>query len=348
MARQADGPAGVRNAAVLADGELLREQQTGLIFANRQLIVTCLNPAAATLLGHAESALLGAPLADCAQPLADWAGQVIEANRTLQVAEAELGQARADLSFQPLADGVLIELHPITERLRQRHIAERADHQQAIAQLIQGLVHELRNPLAGVRGAAQLISAQATQEPIRRHAGLIQREVDRISKLIDQFVSGSQADRQPVNIHQVLGECADLVMAEARGRVRMVQDFDPSIPELLGVGDQLHQLFLNLFRNAVQAGAERISTTTRIEHDSPLVDPPARHALRVDIDDNGSGVPADLAERLFLPMVSGRRHGTGFGLAIAQRIARGHGGLIEYHRLDQGSRFRFRLPLEVA
>lgn len=138
------------------------------------------------------------------------------------------------------------------------------------------------------------------------------------------------------------------MVAERHGRLELIRDFDPSIPELMADADRLHQLVLNLVRNAVQSGAGRIRLVTRIEHDSPLVDRPARHAVRVEIEDDGQGVPETLRDRLFLPMVSGRDQGSGFGLAIVQQIARAHGGLVEYQPCPSGSAFIVRLPLLAA
>lgn len=245
-------------------------------------------------------------------------------------------------------DSVLIELHPIAARVRQRQMAERADREQAVALLSRRLAHELRNPLAGVRGASQLIGASAEGDAVRRHAGMIQREVDRIVRLIDEFADGGESRFTSINIHRIIDEAAELAVAESAGRVTLERDFDASIPKLRADGIQLHRMLLNLLRNSVQADAATIRTVTRIEHDCALLDDPGRHAVRIDIDDDGRGVPESLHDRLFLPLVSGRGDGTGFGLAIVQQIARAHGGLVEFQPLAHGSRFRIHLPLIPA
>jgi two-component system, NtrC family, nitrogen regulation sensor histidine kinase GlnL len=323
---------------------------TGLIRTDEQGCVTWANRAAADLLGRRPSALPGQLLADLWPQLAELDLRTRTRGQALQAVELRLAPEgpAMDVQLQTTPGGSLIEMHPVTERIRQREMAERADRQQAISLLSRRLAHELRNPLAGVRGAAQLISATSNDPTLSRHARLIQREVDRITGLIERFAGDDSSQREPVNLHQVLDEVAELVQAEHQGSLELIRHYDPSIPELHSSSGQLHQLFLNLMRNSLQAGARRIQLSTRIEHHSPLVDEPARHAVRIDVDDDGDGVPEALRDRLFLPLVTGRDQGSGFGLAVVQQIARGHGGLVEYLPLSPGSRFRVRLPLIPA
>lgn len=312
--------------------------------------VVWMNRAASDLLGCPARQAIDQPLEQLSPALAGWEQRMRQLGRILRVAEAPLDQTGVfvDAVLQPLDDHALIELHPVTERIRQREITERADRQQSVALMARRLAHELRNPLAGVRGAAQLVAATDGNPASARHARMIQREVDRILALIERLSGEAGQQLEPVNLHRVLNESAELVVAEQAGQLRLEQYYDPSIPLLQSDSGQLHQLFLNLLRNAAQAGARCIAITTRIEHDSVLVHEPVRHAVRIDIDDDGEGVPEALHDRLFLPLVSGRDQGTGFGLAVAQNIARAHQGLIEFEPLEQGSRFRVRLPLIVA
>jgi len=268
--------------------------------------------------------------------------------QSLQISELQIEQTHAlvDVHLQSLGNwDVLIELHPVTERVRQREMTDKADRQQTLALLARALAHEIRNPLAGVRGAAQLIEAIGADPAEQRHARMIQREVDRITRLIERFAEAAPEEREAVNLHQILNETLELVDAESPTGLRIERRFDPSIPDILASSGPLHQLFLNLLRNAVQANASHLTLSSRIEHHSPLVDRPARHAVQIDIDDNGPGVEPSLRDKLFLPMVSGRDQGSGFGLAVVQQIARSHGGLVEYLPLADGSRFRVRLPL---
>lgn len=325
------------------------ELATGLLRVDGKGRVEWSNRSADALLAPAGIRLPDRDLHHVSPSLADWVRQVAEQGRSLHVPEAllEEGGTTVDLYLHPVDDSVLIELHPIAERVRQREMAERADRQQALSLMTRRLAHELRNPLAGVRGAAQLIAARGSDAASGRHAGMIQREVDRITALIDRFADNGDRRTEAVNLHRILTETAELVAAEQQGGLSVDNDFDPSIPELVGDAGQLHQLFLNLMRNAAQAGATRLRLSTRIEHNAPLLNRPGGNAVRVDVDDDGGGVPAPLRERLFLPLVSGRDQGSGFGLAIVQQIARGHGGLVEYQPLEAGSRFRVRLPLDV-
>jgi len=327
---------------------------TGLIRVDQRHRVSWINRAAADLFGRSQSALLSLPLTELSVALDDWHGRMRHLGQPLQVSEAQLddGGPVLDVVFHRIDQSsdqyTMIELHPVAERIRQRAMAERADRQQTLVLLTRRLAHELRNPLAGVRGAAQLINAATVEPTLIRHAQMIQREVDRITGLIERFAGDGEKRLEAVNLHQVLNEVGELVLAENHGHLKMKKHYDPSIPDLHSNAGQLHQLFLNLLRNSIQAGAAEIRMTTRIEHRSPLVDEPARHAVRIDIDDDGQGVPEALRDRLFLPLVTGRDQGSGFGLAVAQQIARMHRGLIEFEPLAQGSRFRVRLPLIAA
>ncbi len=320
---------------------------TGLIRVDSHGRILELNRAAADLFGGSMPQLCGSLLVDISPSLEAWRRRLDHSEHSLSVLEAhiERDEVNVDATFQRMPGGALVELHPITERVRQRELAERADRQQSLAMMSHRLGHELRNPLAGVRGAAQLIETTAQAPDLVRHARMIQREVDRITGLIDRFAGKPRPQSGPVNLHRILDETAELVLAENHDDLDLIRAFDPSIPELNSDAGQLHQLFLNLMRNSLQAGATTLRLTTRIEHHSPLIDGPARHAVRIDVEDDGEGVPSELRDRLFLPLVSGRDQGSGFGLAVVQQIARSHGGLVEYEALQSGSRFRVRLPL---
>ena len=211
--------------------------------------------------------------------------------------------------------------------------------------LRRNLGHEIRNPLGGIRGAAQMMAEELQDRDLGTLAELIMREVDRIDELMARF-GQPELEFQAIDIHYVLGETTDLLRMESGEAVIIVQDYDPSIPPVSADASALRQLLLNLARNAFQAGAKEIRFRSRVDHDSGLLQPGTSSFIRVDIEDDGCGVPESLRGLLFLPMVTGRRDGTGLGLALAQQIAAAHGGLLTYAALSPGSRFTLRLPLE--
>ncbi|NBB92270.1 MAG: hypothetical protein GVY32_03780 [Gammaproteobacteria bacterium] len=326
------------------------ELATGLVRVDDEGLIEWANRSAAALLAPVGVSLHGRNIHHLSPALGEWVRRVLDQGRSLHAPEARIDESETavDAYLHPVEGGVLVELHAISERVRQRAMTERADRQQALGRMARQLAHELRNPLAGVRGAAQLIASRDGDETSARHAAMIQREVDRITALLERFGENGSGRRSRINLHRILSETVELIAAERHGRLRIEQDFDPSIPELIADESQLHQLFVNLLRNGVQADADSIRLSTRIERNSPLLDRPSEHAVVIDFDDNGRGVPESLREKLFLPLVSGHDQGTGFGLAVAQQIARHHGGLVEYQPLDAGSRFRVRLPLTRA
>jgi two-component system nitrogen regulation sensor histidine kinase GlnL len=324
---------------------------TGLISVDANQQITQCNQAACTYFGKTRMGLVGSIIGTLLPQSVLALIQDRARQQTIQISEVELAAEKqsVDIGITHLdSNHTLIEIHPVTERIRQRAHADRIDQQQAIAQLARQLAHEVRNPLAGIKAAAQLIEQQSIDASATRHADIINRGTERIISLLERFAQDQAQQKSPTHLHQLLQETADLVSVEQQGQLTINPDFDPSIPLLWADQDQLNQLFLNLMRNSAQARASLIRITTRIEHNSPVIEPPARHAIRVEIRDNGDGVPEHLRQRLFLPLVSGREHGSGFGLAVAQQIARAHGGLIEYEPGDQTTAFILRLPLLVA
>jgi len=324
---------------------------TGLISVDTNQIILQCNQAACTYLGKPSIALLGSSIEPFVPQALLMALLDHKRRHTIQMSEVELGaqQKKVDVEITPLeSNHALIEIHPVSERIRQRAHADRVDKQQAVGHMARQLAHELRNPLAGIKAAAQLIGQQSREPSVTRHADIINRGTERILALLEHFAQEKEHQKSRVHLHQLLQETADLVAVEWGSQLSIDRDFDPSIPLIYADEDQLNQLFLNLIRNSAQANASVIRITTRIEHNAPVIEPPAKHAIRVEIRDNGDGVPEHLRERLFLPLVSGREHGSGFGLAVAQQIARAHDGLIEFEPGDETTAFVIRLPLLVS
>ncbi|MHC9083669.1 two-component system sensor histidine kinase NtrB [Luteimonas sp. RIT-PG2_3] len=241
--------------------------------------------------------------------------------------------------------GFLLEAHPVEE-------FPGADpalaFPGALSAALKGLAHELRNPLAGLKGAAQLLARRVEDPDARELTALIESEVQRLAQLLDDLMSPKPVrPHESLNIHLVLERVLRLAESDAGWAVRLVRDYDPSLPELLGDTDRLTQAVWNLVRNAIQAGAANVTLRTRVEHGLRIGEDLHPLVARLEIGDDGHGVPEDLSERLFLPLVSGRADGTGLGLALAQQVAREHHGSLSYRSRPGHTVFTMLLPLEV-
>jgi two-component system nitrogen regulation sensor histidine kinase GlnL len=260
--------------------------------------------------------------------------------------ECQLAGGSFDCTIQPLAgQGMLLELYDLKWQQQQNKLQQREVQTGMMDLIRRNLGHEIRNPLGGIRGAAQMLAAELADRELGSLAELIMREVDRIDELLARF-GHSELDRQPVDIHYVLQETTELLRLEAGDRIRIVHNYDPSIPNILADASALRQVFLNLLKNAFQADATEIEIRSRVDYDITLLQPGMSRVVRLDFMDNGRGVPESLRGMLFLPLVTGRRDGTGLGLALAQQIAAAHQGLLTYAPLEPGSRFTLRLPLQ--
>ncbi|MCC6756857.1 MAG: PAS domain-containing sensor histidine kinase [Arenimonas sp.] len=280
--------------------------------------------------------------------LRDLCGQCRLSEERMQALRLQLGFAGvkdrfADAIVVREAEGWRIEWHPRAEfEGEDPALALPA----ALSVAFKGLAHELRNPLAGLKGAAQLLQKKlADQSGTLPLARLIENEVDRLTQLIDQFMHPAPPKAHvPVNIHGVLETVRQLADAEAGWSVKLVRDYDPSLPEVMGDADRLTQAVLNLVRNALQSGAGQVVLRTRAEHQVLIADQLSRLAIRVEIADDGRGVPDDLQENIFLPLVSGRAEGTGLGLPLAMQIAREHGGSLGFRSRPGHTVFTLLLP----
>ena len=250
----------------------------------------------------------------------------------------------ADLWLTRLDDGVLVEVHP-TEEFPQEDYAHTLPG--ALHAALKGLAHEVKNPLAGLKGAAQLLARRSEDVDARRYIEVILHECDRLGSLVDRLLNPAPAgETEPTNVHESLERVRLLAEAEAGWSVRLLRDYDPSLPEINADAGRLTQALWNLVRNAMEAGASEVRLRTRAEHNALIGDRAHRIALRVEIEDNGRGVPDDLAERIFLPLVSGRAEGSGLGLTLAQQVAREHGGSLGYRSRPGHTVFTLLLPID--
>ncbi|PKY10775.1 PAS domain-containing sensor histidine kinase [Acidithiobacillus marinus] len=259
------------------------------------------------------------------------------------------GHAVVDLVVTPLAEGQLIvEMRPM--ELPARHAEEEMQERiyAAAQEMLRGLAHEIKNPLGGLRGATQLLDRELQRPELKDYTRVILHEVDRLHHLVDRLQGPrTRPIFAEVNIHQVLEHVRRLLQAELPTGISLRFDYDLSIPEIYADQEQLVQVFLNLMRNAQQA-LDRHGTIlirTRVDRYVTLLHQKFRLALRVDIIDSGPGIPADLLPRIFLPLVTSRAEGMGMGLAIAQGLIRGHGGVVHCHSRPGETVFSVSLPL---
>ena len=249
----------------------------------------------------------------------------------------------ADLWLTRCDDGSwLLEAHPVDEFPGEDPVSALPS---ALAAALKGLAHELRNPLAGLKGAAQLLARRSDDAEARELTGLIDSEVGRLTQLLDRLLSPAPPQPHvPLNIHAVLERVLRLAENDAGWAVKLIRDYDPSLPELEGDADRLTQAVWNLVRNAIEAGATNVTLRTRAEHGLRIGSGQHAFVMRLEIIDDGHGVPEELAEQVFLPLVSGRAEGTGLGLALAQQVAREHRGSLAYRSRPGHTVFTLLLP----
>lgn len=244
---------------------------------------------------------------------------------------------------------VLLEIQQLERQAQFAQDEMKQLQMQATQQLSRGLAHEINNPLGGIRGAAQLLQRALDRPEWTEYTEVIISEVDRLQALTsNMLVPGNPLQKKPVNILEVLEHIRRIMLAAEPERISMVRDYDPSIPEFAADRDMLIQAFLNLVRNAVQAieGEGEVILKTRVEFRYTIGQVTHPLVLRVDIIDSGPGIPGELGETIFLPMITNKADGSGLGLPIAQEIISRHGGTIHLKSTGSGTTFSVYLPLE--
>ena len=262
----------------------------------------------------------------------------------------------ADCTVTPLAtrpddSGLLVELRPLDHQRRVAREEQQIARQQAFRSLVRGLAHEIKNPLGGLRGAAQLLERELPDPALKEYTHIIIGEADRLRNLVDHLLGPNTiAHKEPLNIHRILEHVRQLVSTELPPGITIRSDYDPSIPDITGDRDQLIQAVLNIVRNAVQALGDEgeITLRTRARRQFTIGSRQHRLVCQVCIIDNGPGIPEELVGDIFFPMVTGRADGTGLGLSIAQSLINQHDGLITCESQPGATRFCLLLPLAAG
>lgn len=343
--------------------KLLDNLNTAVLLFDANLILRYLNTAAEILLTDSARQLVGVSAAqlfqssdsaflknlqhcrDVAEPRIDYA---LELNRISQ-------SIFVNVSITPLGEEkvteILVELLPIDNRLRISQEEQLHAQQNAARLMVRGLAHEIKNPLGGLRGAAQLLDFELNDPELKEYIAVIIAEADRLQDLVNRMLGSNELpNKQLLNIHEVLERVRWLVQAEINEKIKIVCDYDPSIPEFLGDKNQLIQAFLNIVRNAVQAilGKGMVSLRTRIGRHVTIEKQRYKLVLRCEIIDNGIGIEPEMLNKIFYPMVTGRAEGTGLGLSIAQALISRHHGIIECSSEKGRTVFAITLPLIEA
>jgi two-component system nitrogen regulation sensor histidine kinase GlnL len=243
---------------------------------------------------------------------------------------------------------LLLEFHPMDRPLKLAREEQMLDQTQANRLLLRNLAHEIKNPLGGIRGAAQLLEQELEKPGLHEYTQVIIQEADRLRALMEKLLTPQNSSHySALNIHEVLERVRSVVLAEMPEDLKIQRDYDISLPALIGDKEQLIQVILNIVRNAAQAmhGKGRIILRTRIARQVTLIKQHHKLAVMIQIVDNGPGIPPALRDKIFYPLVSGRADGHGLGLTLAQDFVSQHRGTIEFDSEPGCTRFTVMLPL---
>ncbi len=341
--------------------QILDHLNEAILLFNKDLLLTYINPAGEMLLADSAKHLLGNPIhklfktshtlvfddllqrLHLHEPLVDRELILERLNQSITV----------NLSATPLQEngelnGILIELQQVDRHLRITKEEQLLAQQNTSRMLVRGLAHEIKNPLGGLRGAAQLLDLELQDPELKEYTQIIIAESDRLQDLMDKMLGPNKpAHKSLLNIHEVLERVRQLVAVEANNTIVLRTDYDPSIPELYADKNQLIQALLNIVRNAVQAikNEGEIVIKTRIQRHMTIGRKRYKLTIKIDITDSGPGIKPELMDQIFYPMITGRPEGTGLGLSIAQSLINQHNGLIECESEPGHTVFSIYLPL---
>lgn len=343
---------------------ILDSLSTAIVLVDTDLLLCHMNPAAEALLAMSCESNMG-------EPITYFFYESDETDRQLKVAAVQGnhytkrhaewrllsgGNLTVDYTVTPFGDheGLIIEIQPIDRLLRISREEMLTTSHETTRTLVRGMAHEIKNPLGGIRGAAQLLARELPDSSLSEYTSIIIDEADRLRNLVDRMLGPNQLPKwQSLNIHEAIERVANIIKAESNDVIRIVRDYDPSIPNMQGDKEMLIQALLNIVRNAMQALVEAnvvngvIQLRTRIQRQYTIG---RRHhplVCRVDVIDNGPGIPPDMIENIFYPMITGRAEGTGLGLTISQHLIHQHNGLIECQSEPGKTRFSLYLPMEA-
>ncbi|WP_413470296.1 nitrogen regulation protein NR(II) [Vibrio navarrensis] len=340
---------------------ILSNMVTATLILDDGLQVKHANPAAEQLFAQSAKRIIHQPLSQLiqhasldlallSQPLQS--GQSITDNDVTFVVDGkplllEVTVSPISIEREPM---LLVEMRKVDQQRRITQEMNQHAQQQAAKLLVRGLAHEIKNPLGGLRGAAQLLEKMLPDPSLTEYTQIIIEQADRLRTLVDRLLGPQKpGKKQEANLHQVLEKVRQLVELESQQKLLIERDYDPSLPDIYMDADQIEQAMLNIVSNAAQVLANQddglITIRTRTVHQANIHGHRCKVAARIEIIDNGPGIPVELQDTLFYPMVSGREGGTGLGLSISQNLIDQHNGKIDVESWPGHTNFTIYLPI---
>ena len=343
-------------------GSILDSLSTALAVVDPRGAVEYLNASAQTLLAVGINQARGRPISDLVREPAPIEAIIARArvggepiaHRELKIVPTARVDAQlvVDCTASPIeSDRVLVEIADTTRQQRISRDTALLTQLGGNRLMVRQLAHEIKNPLGGLRGAAQLLERELPSDALKEYTSLIIREADRLRKLVDNLLGpGGLPHKVPISPHEILQHVYQLLRSEAPSGVAILRDYDPSLPTVYVDRDQMIQAMLNIGRNAVQALGDfgRVTIRTRALVNATIGTRHYRVVASIQFEDNGPGVDAELADTIFYPLVTSRPNGNGLGLAVAQDLVTRHNGLIEFDSRPGHTVFTLLLPFEEA
>ncbi len=337
----------------------LEHLSTAVIFIDEQFRIVHANPAAENLFELSLNNISGHTLNQVftsTASLTTAAKQALMSNASVTEHEINLASTSqtafsVSCTVTPVeADHarLILEFHQIDKQLKIAREERMLLQQQANRELVRNLAHEIKNPLGGLRGAAQLLELELPKPELKEYTQVIIKEADRLQSLMDRLLTPHRLPKySPVNIHEVMERVRSLLLAEHPHGITIRRDYDTSLPDISADQEQLIQVVLNIARNAVQAmrGEGELTLRTRVARQVTLARKRYRLGIMVQVIDNGPGIPENIREKIFYPLVSGRDGGSGLGLTLAQTFIAQHHGSIEYDSQPGRTCFTILLPV---
>jgi len=340
---------------------ILGNLSTAVVMLDHKMEIVFANQAAENMLHESAAQMTGRSLAEIILNGEDLlvtvrkavAASQLYTRRQMTLSIPGKGEVTADITVTPIEDTqqALVEFVPMDRYLRIDRDAAIKEHHDVTRQMVRGFAHEVKNPLGGIKGSARLLERELPDKSLQEYTNIIIEETDRLTLLVDRMLGpNTPPELRLITIHEVLERAAKLIELESDDALIVVRDYDPSIPEISIDPELMVQALLNVVRNAMQCleGTPHpvITLVTRIERQFTIAGERHRTVLKVEVCDNGPGIPPEIQEHLFYPMITARPGGTGLGLTFAQSIISQHKGMIEFESEPGDTIFRILIPLE--